>query len=174
MLEITRRLDRSGLGVQLILICGRNEKLKRQLLEYRSHIPIFVEGFTSEMPYYMHLADFLVGKPGPGSISEALAMELPVIVACNAWTLPQERYNAEWLLEMRAGLVVHSFQEIVKVVSQLIEPATLARYTSNAAAVRNRAVFEIPEILDRILTFARGSAPALPTESARPLRQPAP
>jgi 1,2-diacylglycerol 3-beta-galactosyltransferase len=151
MLDITRRLDRSGLPVQLILICGHNQKLKRQLREYASSIPMFVEGFTTEMPYYMQLADFLIGKPGPGSISEALAMKLPVVVGCNAWTAPQERYNADWVLQMQAGFVVRSYREIVPVVARLIEPATLARYRANAAAIQNKAVFEIPEILDRIL-----------------------
>ena len=62
---------------------------------------MFVEGFTKEVPRYMQLADYFIGKPGPGSISEAVAMQLPVIVERNAWTLPQERYNADWVT--RAG-----------------------------------------------------------------------
>jgi hypothetical protein len=71
--------------------------------------PMLVEGFTSEIPYYMALSDFFIGKPGPGSISEALAMKLPVIVERNSWTMPQERYNAEWVLEKQVGIVLHSF-----------------------------------------------------------------
>ena len=51
----------------------------------------------------MRLSDFFIGKPGPGSISEAVAMKLPVIVESNAWTLPQERYNANgWPRSMSA------------------------------------------------------------------------
>ncbi len=155
MLEIMRRLDRSGLEVQLILICGNNAKLERRLREYSGGILRFVEGFTTEIPYYMQLADFLIGKPGPGSMSEALIMKLPVIVACNSWTLPQERYNAEWLLQTQAGSVVRSFRQIEDAVSRLIEPATFARYRANAAAFENQAVFEIPGILERILGICR-------------------
>ncbi len=161
MRDIAERLDKSDLDMQLILICGRNRALERRLREYRGRIPMFVEGFTTEMPYYMRLADFFIGKPGPGSISEALAMHLPVIVQSNAWTLPQERYNTEWVLENEVGLVVGSFREIVEAVSRLTEPATLARYQANAAAMRNRAVFEIPEILERILGMqARSAVPS--------------
>ena len=58
----------------------------------------------------MSLADFFIGKPGPGSISEAVAMGLPVIVERNTWTLPQERYNADWVLERNAGLVLPNFR----------------------------------------------------------------
>jgi 1,2-diacylglycerol 3-beta-galactosyltransferase len=155
MLEIARRLDHSNLDLQLILICGRNEKLARKLRQYKSRIPMFVEGFTAEVPYYMHLADFFIGKPGPGSISEALAMKLPVIVELNARTLPQERYNAEWILEKQVGVVVPNFRSIDTVVRQLLEPATFARYRANAAAVNNHAVFEIPDTLERILRIAQ-------------------
>jgi len=100
---------------------------------------------------YMHLADFFIGKPGPGSVSEALAMRLPVIVACNAWTLPQERYNAEWVVENEVGVVLRSFAEIVPAVGRIIEPANLARFRANAGGLKNRAVFEIPGMLEQIL-----------------------
>jgi 1,2-diacylglycerol 3-beta-galactosyltransferase len=151
MREIARKLDRSGLDLQLILICGKNEKLARALREYKSRIPMFVEGFTSEVPYYMHLSDFFIGKPGPGSISEALAMKLPVIVERNAWTLPQERYNTEWVVEHGVGRVVPNFRNIDAVAAEMLAPGELARYRANASVIDNRAVFEIPAILQRIL-----------------------
>jgi len=56
----------------------------------------------------MHLSDFLIGKPGPGCISEAMQQGLPVIVVKNRWTMPQERYNADWVVENRAGIVLDS------------------------------------------------------------------
>jgi 1,2-diacylglycerol 3-beta-galactosyltransferase len=158
MQDIVERLDASSLNVQLILICGRNQALAERLRARRGRMAVFVEGFTTEVPYYMRLADFFIGKPGPGSISEALAMGLPVIVQSNAWTLPQERYNTAWVRETETGLVVHSFREIGQAVAQLIEPATLARYRANAAHLNNRAVFEIPEILEQILARPAGSA----------------
>jgi hypothetical protein len=158
MLEIAERLDRSRLELQLIFICGRNEKLTAELRAQKSRLPRLVEGFTTKVNFYMQLADFFIGKPGPGSLSEALAMHLPVIVACNAWTLPQERYNADWILEKQVGEVLGSFKEIERAVAHLIDPATLARSRANAAAVKNRAVFEIPEILELILERSRSAA----------------
>jgi 1,2-diacylglycerol 3-beta-galactosyltransferase len=157
MLEIAERLDRSSLQLQLILICGKNEKLAAKLRAQKSGLLRFVEGFTTKVNYYMQLADFFIGKPGPGSVSEALAMHLPVIVECNAWTLPQERFNADWILENQVGEVLGSFKEIERAVTQLIEPATLARYRANATALENRAVFEIPDILEQILERSRSA-----------------
>ena len=149
MLDIARRLqDRP---VQLILICGRNQKLATRLRAMPHRQPMFVEGFTKQVPDYMRASDFLIGKPGPGSISEALAMKLPVIIARNAWTLPQERYNADWVRERGVGLVVRSFREIGRAVDELLAPENYRRFRAAAADQENRAVFEIPEILDRIL-----------------------
>jgi len=117
----------------------------------KTRFPLCVEGFTNQVPYYMHLSDFFIGKPGPGSISEALAMKLPVIVERNAWTLPQERYNADWILEHGVGIVVPTFRRITRAVTELLQPGRLAALRARAAALNNRAVFELPEILARIL-----------------------
>jgi UDP-N-acetylglucosamine:LPS N-acetylglucosamine transferase len=155
MLEIAHRLEAAARPLQLILICGRNQKLAAMLRAMPSRIPMFVEGFTREVPYYMHLSDFFVGKPGPGSISEAIAMKLPVIVERNAWNLPQERYNCEWVREQDVGLVLRNFRGIAAAVEELLEPASYARMRANAAAQSNRAVFEIPDMLESILSGAR-------------------
>jgi len=146
MLEIARSLD-----TQLICICGKNEKLAAKLRTLPRSSPMFVEGFTRQVPYYMRLADFFIGKPGPGSLSEALAMKLPVIVERNAWTLPQERYNAEWIVSHQVGIVLPNFRGIAAAVAGLIEPRNYARYRAGAEALNNRAVFEIPDILEKIL-----------------------
>ena len=151
MREIAERLQSTARPLQLILICGRNQKLAAELRSMRSRIPMFVEGFTREVPYYMYLADFFIGKPGPGSISEAIAMKLPVIVERNAWNLPQERYNTEWVREQQVGLVLRNFRQIGRAVGELLEPGAYAAMRARAAALSNRAVFEIPDVLETIL-----------------------
>ena len=154
MVKIANRLEAAKFNLQLILICGHNERLAAELRAIQGHLRKYVEGFTTEVPYYMHLADFFIGKPGPGSISEALAMKLPVVVERNARTLPQERYNADWVLAKQVGLVVRNFRQITQTVEALLDPANFARYRSNAAAMNNQAVFEIPGILREILRKA--------------------
>jgi UDP-N-acetylglucosamine:LPS N-acetylglucosamine transferase len=151
MLDILRQINRSSLAVQLILICGRNEKLAEALRREPTRIPIHVEGFTTQIPFFMALSDFFIGKPGPGSISEALSKHLPVIIDCNAWTLPQERYNAQWVREKEVGIVVRSHREMAGAVAELLKPGELAQFRARAAAMENRAIFEIPAIFEKIL-----------------------
>jgi UDP-N-acetylglucosamine:LPS N-acetylglucosamine transferase len=145
MLEIAERLQ----DTQLIWICGKNAQLAERLRRLPMRAPRYVEGFTSEIPRYMSLADFFIGKPGPGSISEAVAMGLPVIVERNILTLPQERYNADWVLERNAGLVLPNFRGIQAAVGKLL--GDLPRYRAAVRQIRNRAVFEIPDMLAKIV-----------------------
>ena len=151
MYEIAERLDAEQLPLQLILICGRNDELAAKFRARTWRMPVKVIGFTKEIHKLMRAADFLIGKPGPGSIAEAIVRKLPVLIECNAWTLPQERYNAEWVIEKRVGIVLQSFREVVKGVRQMLEPTTLAEFRKNIAVLENRAIFEIPEILANLL-----------------------
>jgi UDP-N-acetylglucosamine:LPS N-acetylglucosamine transferase len=166
MRRIARRLD----DVQLILICGHNEELADQLRAMRASAPRLVVGFSSHIRSFMQLADFFIGKPGPGSISEAIQQGLPVIVARNAWTMPQERYNTDWVLEQDAGLVLDSFHTIRSAVATLV--AHLDEFRAHVGRIENRAVFEIPHILDEILRVSgadsgrRRSHPAFPGRRA--------
>ena len=157
MVEITRRLSETDSGVQLILICGHNEKLAAELKALKTTKPILVVGFAQNVEYYMALADFFIGKPGPGSISEALQFHLPVIVECNSGTLPQERYNAEWVTEKGYGIVVPSFKKIAPAVQRLLEPATFNEFRRKANQYSNRALFEVPTILEECAKQAKAA-----------------
>ena len=117
----------------------------------RTRRPIVVEGFTSHVAHYMALSDFFIGKPGPGSISEALQFDLPVIVERNHRTMPQERYNTDWVAEKRLGVVLRSFSEIAFGVEQLLQKETFAELRANARSYSNRAIFEIPLILEQVM-----------------------
>jgi hypothetical protein len=155
MLGIAKRLP----DTQLILACGHNAKLAQALRALPSRAPRSVLEFTPDVAHYMALADFFIGKPGPGSLSEAVQMHLPVIVVRNRWTLPQERYNAQWVKEQGVGLVCRSFAQVDDAVEELI--GQLDRYRAATRKVRNRAVFELPVILQGIL--ARAEMPTAQT-----------
>jgi hypothetical protein len=161
MLDITKKLNQAGAAVQLILICGHNQKLAAELKNLKTGKPIAVVGFAQNVEYYMALSDFFIGKPGPGSISEALQFHLPVIVECNSKTLPQERYNAEWVTEKGYGIVVPSFKQIAPAVQRLLDSATLDELRRKTGEYSNRALLEVPAILDQCAErSADGTRPA--------------
>lgn len=147
MLEIAQKLEALGDQLQLIFLCGRNETLATEIKNIPGNQRRFVTTFTEDVPFYMHLSDFFIGKPGPGSLSEALVMKLPVITESNGSTLIHERYNAEWIKEQQVGVVLSNFRQIDRAVKQFLDPETFARYCANVQGIDNQAVFEVSEIM---------------------------
>jgi UDP-N-acetylglucosamine:LPS N-acetylglucosamine transferase len=145
MLRIARELD----DVQMVLMCGRNELLARQLRALQRRAPHTVFGFTDDVPSVMRLGDFFIGKPGPGCLSEAVHLGLPVITWRNAWTMPQERYNTQWVRDKGVGLVVPSLARLPQAAGEMVE--RLPELHAATARIHNRAVFEVPQVLAALL-----------------------
>jgi 1,2-diacylglycerol 3-beta-galactosyltransferase len=79
-------------------------------------------------------------------------MGLPVITFDNAWTMPQERYNAQWIREMGLGLVLKSRRGLPAAAQALI--ADLPAFRQAVSRVKNSAVFESVEVFDQLLRQA--------------------
>ncbi len=154
--------------VPLILICGKNAVLAKQLRDMPAQAARLVVEFTDDMAYWMQLADFFIGKPGPASLSEAVHMGLPVIVTRNAWTMPQERWNTEWVRSNGLGVVHRSFRTVRAAVQEIV--SDLPTWQKNVRRIDNRAVFEVPQILADLLAYPtptdKRGQPGGPTASA--------
>ena len=164
MVTIAKQLS----DVQLILMCGHNRALARKLQRLTPAARHAIVEFTPDVPRYMQLGDFFIGKPGPGSLTEAVQQGLPVITMRNAWTMPQERYNTEWVVEHGLGIVMKSNAQVRPAVEQLL--ARLDAFKANVAAMENRAVFEVPEVLAEILRESRATHTPTADELARGLQ----
>jgi 1,2-diacylglycerol 3-beta-galactosyltransferase len=161
--RVMKRIAAALPQTPLILMCGRNEALAGELramaaADTASMAPRIVVGYTPDVARWMRCADFFIGKPGPGSLSEAVHLGLPVIVTRNAWTMPQERWNTEWVRSQGLGIVKRSFREVGVAVDELL--ADLPAYRARVQAMHNRAVFEVPQILERLLQAHSIAAPA--------------
>ena len=113
-------------------------------------------GYATDVSRYMCLADYFIGKPGPGCLSEALHMGLPVVTFCNAATMPQERYNTDWVRENGVGLVLESYRELRLGIERLLQ--RLPDMQASARRLNNRALFEVPELLAAQLRAAEPGA----------------
>lgn len=155
MLSIAEALDRCSSPIQVAYICGRNERLCSDLKARPGRVPRVVTGFTSDVPSYMAASDLMIGKPGPGSISEALHYGLPVIVSRNSKTMPQEVFNTHWVEDQEVGIVVRDFRHVDREVDAMLSDGRMERMKRNAQQIHNRAIFEIPGILRMVLAIHR-------------------
>jgi hypothetical protein len=144
MLQIAKALpDR-----QLIFVAGHNTALAKKMAAQSASTLHHVMNFVKDIYLVMHLCDYFVGKPGPGSLSEAVHMGLPVITFRNASTMPQERYNTVWLEENRLGKVIASVSELSGAVEALLSELPL--YHGQVQQMNNQAVFEVVDALGAI------------------------
>ena len=71
----------AGMTLQVVAITGRNELLRRDLKRFRANENrLRIEGFVENMAEYLAACDVFIGKAGPSSVYEALAVERPVLV----------------------------------------------------------------------------------------------
>jgi 1,2-diacylglycerol 3-beta-galactosyltransferase len=128
--KTAREIDASGLDVGLVVVCGRNQRLKTNLEAQQWENPTLIYGFTRDMPDFMRAADFIVTKAGPGTIAEALNAELPIILYSK---LPgQEDGNVTFVVEEGAGVWAPKPQEVVKTLTRWIShPAERKRVIEN-------------------------------------------
>ncbi len=148
VLKLAKQLNKLKIGVQLIFICGRNEGLQKHLNSLSTRYEKIVMGYSKEVPYYMQIADFLVGKPGPGTIMESIALGLPVLLD-SSHVMPHEVDNASWVEEQHQGLQFKTAQQLHACIQSLNEPNGLM--AKKPSPFENRAVFEIGELVEQIL-----------------------
>lgn len=119
--QTARAIAESGLDVSLVVVAGRNERLRKGLEEMKARwrIPTQVYGFTRDMPDFMRAADVLVTKAGPGTIAEALNAHLPIIMYAR---LPgQEDGNVAFVRETGSGVWAPTPQRVVATLRQWIQ-----------------------------------------------------
>ncbi len=106
----TQAIATAGLPLSLMVVAGRNEKLRRELNSQKWEIPVQITGFVRDMPRRMAAADLLITKAGPGTLAEGLAAQLPIFIT--GFIPGQEEGNVSWIVEAGAGRLTPSPDEI--------------------------------------------------------------
>lgn len=105
---------------QLVIVCGRNRKLQAELSAASWPVPVLVQGFVQNMPEWMAACDCIITKAGPGTIAEALAMGLPMILS--GYIVGQEEGNAPYVVNNGVGEYSEDPDEIARIVRRWFGP----------------------------------------------------
>lgn len=143
--DIAEAIGHSGLDAQLIVVAGRNKKLKEQLDAANWPIDLRPYDFTSEIPALMNAADVLITKAGPTTICEAFTRSLPMIIS--SYIPAQEEENAEYVIKHNAGILAQEPERIVDTLrAWLGDRVWLDRLSRNSGTLaRPRAAIEAAE-----------------------------
>jgi len=152
LFDIARGIATAGLPIQLVIVAGRNEVLKKDLDRVDWEIPTTVYGFVTNMPDLMRAADLIVTKAGPSSVVEAINAGLPIVLSS---ALPgQEEGNVRFVVDNGAGLWAPGPQKVVAAVRQLLEGDSpqLAEAAANARRLaRPEAAMDIADEIVKLL-----------------------
>ncbi len=137
---------------QLAVICGRNQALASRLASQAWPAPVRVAGYVDDMPLWMAAADLLVSKAGPGTIAEALACGLPMILS--SFVPGQESGNVRFVEENGVGVYRSDPAQIASVAAAWLEPGSAelpARRARARELARPDAALDIARGLSRLL-----------------------
>ena len=139
--------------VQVIVICGKHERLKSRLESLTAQqtldkrVSFKIVGYTTDMDEYMVAADILVGKAGGLTISEALSKGLMMVIigSLPVW----EVCNADLLVTEGAAIRCKDIPSVADQIDQLLDnPARQNLMQENARRLaRPRATYDIVEKL---------------------------
>jgi 1,2-diacylglycerol 3-beta-galactosyltransferase len=149
-----RAISQARLPVQLMVVTGRNKRLYTHLQRTRAslHVHATIFGFVQNMPEIMHAADVIITKAGPGTICEALACHLPIILS--GYVPGQEEGNIDYVTNNEVGVLAMDPATLVDALRRLVIPGSseLRRFVENAKKLsRPMASFDIANsILDNL------------------------
>jgi 1,2-diacylglycerol 3-beta-galactosyltransferase len=171
LLSTALALARARLPIELVVVCGRNEHLAQKLGELSATLPtpMQVLGFTDKIPEYFRAVDLLVTKAGPGTLAEANAAQLPVVVY--DFVPGQERGNVDFVRHNGLGMIaLRGASTVVSAVRTLIStPDRLATIRHNQEIVApRRSSRRIAALISSIAET--GAIPATDDVTARALR----
>jgi processive 1,2-diacylglycerol beta-glucosyltransferase len=132
-------------SLDIIVVCGRNEKVRKELAAVR--VPprhrAKIIGFTTEIDEILVAADLVVSKPGGLTTSETLARGVAMVIVN---PIPgQESRNSDYLLENGAAIKVNNLATLAhKITNVLTTTGRLSELQAHARKIgRPRAAFDV-------------------------------
>jgi processive 1,2-diacylglycerol beta-glucosyltransferase len=112
-------------AAQVIVICGKNKKLKEKVdkiiknISANSSVRFHSVGYTNQMDSFMAASDLMLGKTGGLTTSEALASGLAFVIVD---PIPgQEQRNAEHLLEQGVAIKCNNWPVLAYKIDKLLD-----------------------------------------------------
>lgn len=150
--KVIFELDKHKINGRVTIICGRNKSLELKLKKMAAKLsfPLTVYGFTDKVADIMADADMIITKGGPGSIAEALAMDLPMVI--NSWLPGQEEGNVEYVIRENVGRVSRDPKRVAEIVRELMTTSRYREIMKNIRRIRRpKASLDVAKIFFKYL-----------------------
>ncbi len=132
--DYAKQIGSTQLGVHLIVCAGKNKELAQDLRKLSLHPTnsMTVMEFTSKISDLMAISDLLITKPGPATITEAMSMQLPMIIDATTPTLSWEKANIDLVMQYGIGDYIEEFDELEPLLRQFLFDSELRKEIKHA------------------------------------------
>jgi UDP-N-acetylglucosamine:LPS N-acetylglucosamine transferase len=149
-----------GLSMQVVVICGKNEKLRADMtalsMGRTGNVRIAVVGYATNLSEYITAADVVVGKSGPNQVFETLQQGRPIIISS---FLANEKETTTWVIQNKVGWLTRTPAHLATLLAKLSShPALLKEYLDNVKRLKVRS--GAPEICDFLYGLVKQKRPA--------------
>lgn len=148
-------LEELPVQLQIIVVCGHNERLHQHLDRKLAHSKhnVLLLGYVDHIEELMAISDFMVTKPGGLTVSEAIAMNLPMLVYPSIGG--QEHDNTQYLIETKTALLAEDAEDLCRKATRMLTDRNMLSALRNHAKQlqRKHSAFDAVEvILDMLST----------------------
>ena len=174
--EYAKKIGAMNLGVHLVVISGRNTKLKKDLEQLRLHPSntLSAFGFTDRVSDLMAISDVIVTKPGPGTINEAIAMKLPILIDNTDTSLFWERANVDIVLKYGIGQRIKKFSQVNDLLTTYLKDSDARQNAVQSFfnVPANQFHLRIPQIIHELIALREQNLSAEITRNQQAGAQP--
>ncbi len=155
--EYAKKVGRMDLGAHIIIIAGRNSKLKKDVEQIKLHPSntLTAFGYTDRVSDLMAVSNVIITKPGPGTINEALAMKLPILIDNTDISLYWERANVDMVMKYGVGQKIREFGQIQNMLTTFLKDPQVKEtlVQSYDTAPSNQFHIRIPAIIQDLISL---------------------
>ncbi len=155
--EYAKKIGSMNLGAHLVVIAGRNQKLKKDLEQLKLHPSntLSAFGFTNRVADLMAVSDLVITKPGPGTINEAIAMKLPMLIDNTGSSLFWERSNVDIVLKYGIGQRVKKFDQVKELIFSYLKDSACKEMAERSFVnvPSNQFHTRIPELIHEMISL---------------------
>lgn len=159
------------LAIQAVVVCGRNQRLQRDLETLATGstgtVHIVVRGYVNNLADYIAAADLVVGKSGPNQVFETLVQGRPLIISS---FLANEKETTNWVIGNRVGWLTRTPSQLAARLEKLsTRPDIIAEYQRNISKLKLHAGAK--EICEFLYSLVKDKKPKKKVTVADALRK---
>jgi len=136
LLPLVRQMSKIERDFILIVVCGRNAEMKEAIEKYvyrRKRKNVICFGFVNNVDIIMGASDVLISRGGACSCTEAMNLNLPLII--REKMIINEDINKKNLIELGCAIGLSKISDIIPVINNLTDnPSELERIKENMRA----------------------------------------